>query len=597
MKTNNNANPLNKENTSHKVLIANRGEIAVRIIRACRDHGFASIAVYADNDIDALHVKMADEAFGLDGSAPAQSYLNIEKLIAIAKRSGATMVHPGYGFLSERAEFARAVEEAGLIWIGPSAQCIDILGDKVQARHIALQVGAPLVVGTKDPVKDVREVVEFAHTHGLPIAIKAAFGGGGRGLKVAWQLNEVEELYHSAVREATAAFGRGECFLEQFLHNPRHIEAQVIADKQGNVVVVGTRDCSLQRRNQKLVEESPAPFLSDVLQQQIIKASTDICRKAGYVGAGTVEFLLSQEGTLSFLEVNTRLQVEHPVTEETAGIDLVIEQLRIAQGLPLSIKDTPQPRGHAFEFRINAEDAGNGFLPTPGTITLFDAPSGPGIRIDSGVVTGSTIPGTFDSLMAKLIVVGNTREQAINRARRALAEFTIEGVASVLPFHRAVMEHTDFCEQFKVHTRWIETEFNTPISPAKRQVPTSSGELIRTFIEIDGKRCELGLPAQLYSGFLTSGLSSTSLAENGSRNTKASQLVDNNPDRVNAPISGILFNWLIPQGEKVIEGDVIGVMEAMKMEVQVLAHRAGKLTYSANKGDFIEADCKIAEIN
>ncbi|MBP6124244.1 MULTISPECIES: acetyl/propionyl/methylcrotonyl-CoA carboxylase subunit alpha [Providencia] len=578
----------NNNHEIHKVLIANRGEIAVRIIRACRDYGFTSVAVYADSDIDALHVNMADEAYGLDGSTPAQSYLNIEKLIDIAKKSGATMVHPGYGFLSERAEFARAVESAGLIWIGPSPESIDVLGDKVKARHIAMQVGAPLVVGTKDPVQDPKEVVAFAHQHGLPIAIKAAFGGGGRGLKVAWQLNEVEELYHSAVREATAAFGRGECFLEQFLHNPRHIEAQVIADKHGNVVVVGTRDCSLQRRNQKLVEESPAPFLTDEQQQKVIKSSTDICRKAGYVGAGTVEFLLSQDGTLSFLEVNTRLQVEHPVTEETAGIDLVIEQLRIAQGLPLSITETPVPRGHAFEFRINAEDAGNGFLPTPGTITCFDAPSGPGIRVDSGVTAGTTIPATFDSLMAKLIVVGNTREQAINRARRALAEFKIEGVASVLPFHRAVMEDTDFCDQFNVHTRWIETEFSAQIPPAKRQIPQSGSELTRTFIEIDGKRCELGLPAQLFSGFSanSAGQSKVMTGQN-----------ETHPDVVSAPISGVLFNWLIPQGESVTEGEVIGVMEAMKMEVQVVAHRAGKLKYSANKGDFIEADGKIAEIN
>ena len=578
----------NNNHEIHKVLIANRGEIAVRIIRACRDYGFTSVAVYADSDIDALHVNMADEAYGLDGSTPAQSYLNIEKLIDIAKKSGATMVHPGYGFLSERAEFARAVESAGLIWIGPSPESIDVLGDKVKARHIAMQVGAPLVVGTKDPVQDPKEVVAFAHQHGLPIAIKAAFGGGGRGLKVAWQLNEVEELYHSAVREATAAFGRGECFLEQFLHNPRHIEAQVIADKHGNVVVVGTRDCSLQRRNQKLVEESPAPFLTDEQQQKVIKSSTDICRKAGYVGAGTVEFLLSQDGTLSFLEVNTRLQVEHPVTEETAGIDLVIEQLRIAQGLPLSITETPVPRGHAFEFRINAEDAGNGFLPTPGTITCFDAPSGPGIRVDSGVTAGTTIPATFDSLMAKLIVVGNTREQAINRARRALAEFKIEGVASVLPFHRAVMEDTDFCDQFNVHTRWIETEFSAQIPPAKRQIPQSGSELTRTFIEIDGKRCKLGLPAQLFSGF-SANSAAQSKVMTGQNET--------HPDVVSAPISGVLFNWLIPQGESVTEGEVIGVMEAMKMEVQVVAHRAGKLKYSANKGDFIEADGKIAEIN
>lgn len=577
---------LNNNKKIHKVLIANRGEIAVRIIRACRDYGFGSVAVYADSDIGALHVKMADEAYGLGGNSPAQSYLNIEKLIEIAKKSGATMVHPGYGFLSERAEFARAVSAAGLIWIGPSAQSIDILGDKVQARHIAMQVGAPLVVGTKDPVNSAREVVEFAHQHGLPIAIKAAFGGGGRGLKVAWQLNEVEELYHSAVREATAAFGRGECFIEQFLHNPRHIEAQVIADTHGNVLVVGTRDCSLQRRNQKLVEESPAPFLSIEQQQQIITASTDICRKAGYVGAGTVEFLLSQDGTLSFLEVNTRLQVEHPVTEETAGLDLVIEQLRIAEGLPLSINEMPKPRGHAFEFRINAEDAGNGFLPTPGTITEFQAPSGPGVRVDSGVTSGTTIPGTFDSLMAKLIVVGQTREQAIKRARRALAEFSIEGVASVLPFHRAVMEQADFCENFKVHTRWIETEFNVEIPPAKRQIPLANQELTRTYIEIDGKRCELGLPAQLLSGITANNLSIVNTAP---------QAVSN-PDVVNAPISGVLFNWLIPQGEDVVEGEVIGIMEAMKMEVQIIAHRAGRLKHHANKGEFVEAESPIAEI-
>ncbi|WP_405030321.1 acetyl/propionyl/methylcrotonyl-CoA carboxylase subunit alpha [Providencia rettgeri] len=582
---------MNKNKKTHKVLIANRGEIAVRIIRACRDYGFQSVAVYADSDIDALHVKMADEAYGLNGNSPAQSYLNIEKLIEVAQKSGATMVHPGYGFLSERAEFARAVNDAGLIWIGPSAESIDILGDKVQARHIAMQVGAPLVVGTKDPVIDAQEVVKFAHQHGLPIAIKAAFGGGGRGLKVAWQLHEVEELYHSAVREAVAAFGRGECFIEQFLHNPRHIEAQVIADTHGNVLVVGTRDCSLQRRNQKLVEESPAPFLSEEQQQQIIKSSTDICRKAGYVGAGTVEFLLSQDGTLSFLEVNTRLQVEHPVTEETAGIDLVIEQLRIAEGLPLSINETPKPRGHAFEFRINAEDAGNGFLPTPGTITTFDVPTGPGVRIDSGVAAGTTIPGTFDSLMAKLIVVGNTREQAISRARRALAEFKIEGVASVLPFHRAVMEQADFCDRFNVHTRWIETEFSVEIPPAKRQIPSANHQLTRTFIEIDGKRCELGLPAQLMSGLTANSVSPTNMIPPNGELQAAS-----NPDVVNAPISGVLFNWLIPQGDNVVEGDVIGVMEAMKMEVQIIAHRTGTLKYHANKGEFIEAESPIAEI-
>lgn len=580
--------PTINNKTTHKVLIANRGEIAVRIIRACRDIGFNSVAVYADTDIGALHVQMADEAYGLSGNTSAESYLDMEKLIAVAKKSGATMVHPGYGFLSERAEFARAVQGAGLIWVGPNPETIEVLGDKVKARQIAMQVGAPLVAGTKEPVKDVKEVVEFAHANGLPIAIKAAFGGGGRGLKVAWQMEEVEELYHSAVREAVVAFGRGECFLEQFLHNPRHIEAQVIADQLGNVVVVGTRDCSLQRRNQKLVEESPAPFLSESLQQQIIQASVDICAKANYVGAGTVEFLLSQDETLSFLEVNTRLQVEHPVTEETAGIDLVVEQLRIAQGLPLSISETPQPRGHAFEFRINAEDAGNGFLPTPGTIHLFNVPSGPGVRLDTGVVAGSTIPSTFDSLMAKLIVVGSTREQAIQRARRALAEFSIEGVASVLPFHRAVMEHADFCEKFQVHTRWIETEFDVEIAPVKRQIPQRDSDITRTFIEIDGKRCELGLPTQLLSGL--------SLQSTENRSSHSTQVDEQQELIVNAPISGVLFNWLVAEDNAVSQGEVIGIMEAMKMEVQVIAHRSGKLKYAASKGDYIDADCKIAEI-
>ncbi|ELX8379699.1 biotin carboxylase N-terminal domain-containing protein [Providencia vermicola] len=579
--------PTINHNIQHKVLIANRGEIAVRIIRACRDMGFTSVAVYADADIAALHVQMADEAYGLAGNTPTDSYLDMHKLIRIAKKSGATMVHPGYGFLSERVEFARAVQENGLIWIGPNPETIEILGDKVKARQLAMQVGAPLVAGTKEPVKEAKEVVAFAHANGLPIAIKAAFGGGGRGLKVAWQMEEVEELYHSAVREATAAFGRGECFLEQFLHNPRHIEAQVIADQHGNVVVVGTRDCSLQRRNQKLVEESPAPFLSQALQQQIIQASVDICAKANYIGAATVEFLLSQDGKLSFLEVNTRLQVEHPVTEETTGIDLVIEQLRIAQGLPLSINETPKPRGHAFEFRINAEDAGNGFLPTPGVIQRFDPPSGPGVRLDSGVMAGSTIPSTFDSLMAKLIVFGRTREQAIQRARRALAEFTIEGVASVLPFHRAVIEQMDFCEQFNVHTRWIETEFRVQIPPAKRQLPQNEQPLTHTFIEIDGKRCQLGLPAQLLAGL---SLQST---EQASTTTQANDKQDH---LLNAPISGVLFNWLVAEGDEVAQGEVIGVMEAMKMEVQVMAHRAGKLKYIAKKGDYINADCAIAEI-
>lgn len=579
----------NNKKVTHRVLIANRGEIAVRIIRACRDMEFASIAIYADTDINALHVQMADEAYGLSGKLPSETYLNIDKIIAIAKRSGATMVHPGYGFLSERSEFAKAVQKAGLIWIGPNPETIDILGDKVKARQLAIQVGAPLVEGTKEPVRDAKEVVEFAYKHGLPIAIKAAFGGGGRGLKVAWQMDEVEELYHSAVREATAAFGRGECFLEQFLHNPRHIEAQVIADKLGHIVVVGTRDCSLQRRNQKLIEESPAPFISDQLQQQIIQASINICAKANYVGAGTVEFLLSQDGKLSFLEVNTRLQVEHSVTEETVGIDLVVEQLRIAQGLPLSINETPKPRGHAIEFRINAEDVANGFLPTPGTITRFEVPSGPGIRLDSGVVTGSTIPSTFDSLMAKLIIVGNNREQALARAHRALAEFSIEGVASVLPFDRAIIGHPDFCRDFKIHTRWIETEFIPMVDSLPRQLPIKDSTLTHTVIEIDGKRCEIGLPAQLLAGL--------SLAVNSKSALTSLKHEEESETIVKSPVSGNLFKWIIEEGQEVDKSDVIGIMEAMKMEVQIIAHRKGIVKLISKEGDFVNTGDKVAEIN
>ncbi|KAB2896136.1 MAG: ATP-grasp domain-containing protein, partial [Burkholderiaceae bacterium] len=440
-----------------KVLIANRGEIAVRIIRACADYGVQSVAVYANADIDALHARMAGEAYGLDGDKPADTYLNIPKLLDIARKSGADAVHPGYGFLSENAAFAQAVIDAGLTWIGPKPSTITQLGDKVAARKIALQVGAPLVAGTQEPVKDAAEVLRFAEDNGLPIIIKAAFGGGGRGMKIAWRMDEVAELYESAVREAVTAFGRGECFVEQFLDKPRHIEAQVIADTHGNVVVLGTRDCSLQRRNQKLVEEAPAPFLSDAQRERIHAAARDICAAAGYVSAGTVEFLLSTSGAISFLEVNTRLQVEHPVTEQTTGVDLVVEQLRVADGLPLSITATPAPLGHSIEFRINAEDVGRGFLPTPGPVARFDAPSGPGVRLDTGVQAGSVVPGTFDSLMAKLIVSGATREQALARARRALAEFHIEGVASVLPFHCAVIDHADFVGAggFKVHTRWI----------------------------------------------------------------------------------------------------------------------------------------------
>ena len=570
----------------HKVLIANRGEIAVRIIRACRDYGAQAVAVYADPDADALHVRMADEAWALPGTSSTETYLNIDALVEIARRSGATMVHPGYGFLSERAEFARAVQTAGLIWIGPQPETIEKLGDKVQARKIAMEVGAPLVKGTADPVKCAREVLDFASTHGLPVAIKAAFGGGGRGLKVAWKLEEVEELYHSATREALSAFGRAECYVEQYLDRPRHIEAQVIADKHGNVVVLGTRDCSLQRRNQKLVEEAPAPFITESQREKIHTAACDICAHAGYVGAGTVEFLLSRDGTLSFLEVNTRLQVEHPVTEETTGLDIVVEQLRIAEGLPLSIKETPVPRGHSFEFRINAEDAGKGYLPTPGNITIFRAPGGPGIRLDSGVDAGSTVPGSYDSLMAKLIVTGSTREQAIARARRALREFEIDGVASVLPFHRAVMDDADFTAEFAVHTRWIETDFAGRIEFAPRQVPKPDEALTRSWIELDGRRVQLGLPARLFSGVALSEPDKTASITSEPANEAA----------IEAPISGVLHSWLAEEGKAVRQGEVIAVMEAMKMEVQVVAHRSGQLTRQAETGNTFEAGNLLGEI-
>ena len=570
-----------------KVLIANRGEIGVRIARACADYGVQSVAVYADADLDALHVRMADEAWGLDGQKPAETYLNIPKLLAIARRSGADAVHPGYGFLSENAPFARAVIEAGLTWIGPPPSAIEQLGDKVQARKIALAVGAPLVAGTADPVTSADEVLAFAEQHGLPIAIKAAFGGGGRGLKVAWQMDEVADLYESAVREAVTAFGRGECFVEQFLDRPRHVEAQVIADTQGTVLVLGTRDCSLQRRNQKLVEEAPAPFLSEEQRQRIHQAAHDVCKKAGYVGAGTVEFLLSASGAISFLEVNTRLQVEHPVTEETSGLDLVVEQLRVADGLPLTLKETPAPRGHSIEFRINAEDVGRGFLPTPGKLALFAPPSGPGVRVDTGVLTGSRVPGTFDSLMAKLIVTGATREQAIARAQRALAEFRIDGLASVLPFHREVIRHPDFIGTagFKVHTRWIETDFAPTLAAAVRPDPLPPAALHRTFIEIDGRRVALGLPAELLAG-LPSALAPAPAA--------ASPALD--AGHVTAPIAGTLQAWKVEDGAEVVEGQTIAVMEAMKMEMQVCAPEAGRLTRRAETGAQVQAGATIAEI-
>jgi len=567
-----------------KLLIANRGEIAVRIIRAARDYGVSSVAIYSDADANALHAELADEAYGLGPGRPSETYLNIGRILEIARRSGADAVHPGYGFLSERSEFASAVIEAGLIWVGPSPDVIAALGDKVEARRVAEKVGAPLVKGSNGPITTAADAVAFAREVGLPLAIKAAFGGGGRGMKVARRLEEVGELFNSAVREATEAFGRGECYGEQFLEKPRHIEAQVIADSHGNTVVLGTRDCSLQRRNQKLVEEAPAPFISEEQRNRIHEAARAICAEVGYCGAGTVEFLLSQDGVISFLEVNTRLQVEHPVTEETTGVDIVVEQLRIADGQPLSVTETPEPRGHAFEFRINAEDPGRGFLPTPGLITRFRAPSGIGIRLDTGVETGSDIPDLYDSMMAKLIVTGSSRSHALERARRALAEFRIDGVASVLPFHRAVVNEPDFIgeDRFGVFTNWIETQFSG-ILPAPRVDPVESG-LVRSFIEIDGKRHELALPAGLFS---VSGAAAIKPAGETPRAREGA---------VTTPIPGTLRQWLVDDGADVVEGDIVAIVEAMKMETRIPAPRSGRIRLVAKIDAVLGVGAELATI-
>ncbi|MDB6452971.1 acetyl/propionyl/methylcrotonyl-CoA carboxylase subunit alpha [Falsirhodobacter sp. 20TX0035] len=572
-----------------RILIANRGEIALRIIRACRDEGIASVAIYADADRDALFVRAADEAYALNGDTPADTYLNAAKILAVAATAGADAVHPGYGFLSERADFAQAVLDAGLVWIGPDPQVIDALGDKIEARRIAEAVGAPLVAGSPGPVT-AAEALAFARDHGLPLAIKAAHGGGGRGMKVAWRLEEVEELFGSATREAVTAFGRGECFVEQFLNRPRHIEAQVLADCHGTVKVLGTRDCSLQRRNQKLVEEAPAPFLAPEMTQRILDAARDVCAKAGYSGAGTVEFLLSENGTLSFLEVNTRLQVEHPVTEETTGIDLVRAMIRVAAGARLVDDTTPAPRGHSIEFRINAEDPARGFLPTPGPVTLWDAPSGPGVRMDSGVSTGGQVAASFDSMMAKLIVTGATRDEALARAARALAEFRVEGVATVIPFHRAVLRQPDFRAEngdFRVHTRWIETDFAETLAAElaahPRVTPAQGTPLLRVAIEIDGRRHELGLPQGLLSA-LPSGPAALDAAPMPAEGT------------VTAPVSGTLSLWQVEDGAEVAEGDVIAVMEAMKMETRIEAPKAGRVERLAAQGDLLAFDAPLARI-
>ncbi|MFD0902617.1 acetyl/propionyl/methylcrotonyl-CoA carboxylase subunit alpha [Actinomadura sediminis] len=583
-----------------KVLIANRGEIAVRIARACSDAGLASVAVYAEPDLDALHVRVADEAYALGGSTAADSYLDIEKLLKIAAEAGADAVHPGYGFLSENADFAAAVENAGLTWIGPPPAAITALGDKVQARHIAQKVGAPLVAGTTDPVSGADEVVAFAKKHGLPIAIKAAYGGGGRGLKVARTLEEVPELYESAVREAVGAFGRGECFVERYLDKPRHVETQCLADKHGNVVVVSTRDCSLQRRHQKLVEEAPAPFLSEKQLELLYTSSKAILKEAGYVGAGTCEFLVGQDGTISFLEVNTRLQVEHPVTEEVAGVDLVREMFRIADGEELGYGD-PELRGHSIEFRLNAEDAGRGFLPAVGTLTVFDPPNGPGVRLDSGYVAGQTVPQAFDSLIAKLIVTGASRRQAVERARRALAEFAIDGMPTVLPFHRAVLDDPAFvpaddAEPFAVHTRWIETEFDNRIPPftAAPADEEAAGERERVTVEVGGKRIEVVLPAGLGASAAAGAAGQAPAKRRGGKKSGAAQA---SGDSLVSPMQGTIVKIVAADGATVAAGDTVVVLEAMKMEQPLTAHKAGTIAgLSAEVGQTVTAGASICDI-
>ena len=582
-----------------KVLIANRGEIAVRVVRACRDAGLESVAVYAEPDREALHVRMADEAFALGGQTPAESYLVIDKILHAAQRSGADAVHPGYGFLSENADFAEAVVAAGLTWIGPPPTAIRALGDKVTARHIALSVGAPLVPGTTEPVAGADEVIEFARAYGLPVAIKAAFGGGGRGLKIARSIEEIPELYASAVREAVVAFGRGECFVERYLDRSRHVEAQVLADQHGNVVVVGLRDCSLQRRNQKLVEEAPAPFITDAQREVIHASARAICREASYVGAGTVEYLLGSDGTISFLEVNTRLQVEHPVTEETTGVDLVLEQFAIADGAELSLDGDPIARGHAFEFRINGEDPGRNFLPAPGTVTAYREPGGPGVRVDSGVEAGTIVSPAFDSLLAKLIVWGPTRERALARARRALAEMTVDGLATALPFHRAVVDDPAFAPiggaPFTIFTRWIESEFVNEIAPfAPGAAPaTVPGERRTVTVEVDGRRLEVSLPID---GIGASAPAPKPAAARRSVRGGSNAAAATGND-VAAPMQGTVVAVSVANGATVAAGDTILTLEAMKMEQPVVAHKAGTVSnLTAEPGTQITAGTVLFSI-
>ena len=586
-----------------KVLVANRGEIAVRVIRACKDAGIGSVAVYADPDRDALFVRLADEAHSLGGATPAESYLSIEKLVEVAKKSGADSVHPGYGFLAENSAFAQAVLDAGLVWIGPPPAAIDALGDKAKAKQIAQRANAPLAPGTKDAVKDADEVVDFARENGLPVAIKAVYGGGGRGLKVARTLEEIPELYESAVREAVGAFGRGECLVEKFLDKPRHVETQCLADQHGNVVVVSTRDCSLQRRHQKLVEEAPAPFLTDEQVRRLYESSKAILREAGYVGAGTCEFLVANDGTISFLEVNTRLQVEHCVSEEVTGIDLVREMFRIAAGEELGFDD-PEIRGHSIEFRINAEDAGANFMPAPGTLTAWAPPQGPGVRLDGGYEKGETVPGSFDSLIAKLIVTGRDRTQAIERSRRALDEFVVDGMPTVIPFHQAVLRDPAYVAasnpsgegDFTVYTTWIETDFDNQIPPYSGGAGEAeeAAERQTVTVEVGGKRLEVVLPSSLG---LASGLPVGGAAKKPKRSAGKKAGAAASGDAVTSPMQGTIVKIAVEEGQQVAEGDAVVVIEAMKMEQPLKAHKAGTVTgLQAEVGATVTSGAVICEL-
>jgi acetyl-CoA/propionyl-CoA carboxylase biotin carboxyl carrier protein len=581
-----------------KVLVANRGEIAVRVIRAAADAGLPSVAIYADPDFDSLFVSLADEAYALGGAAPAETYLDIAKILQIAARSGADAIHPGYGFLAENAAFAEAVLAAGLIWIGPPPAAIEALGDKVRARHIAQKVGAPLVPGTPDPVADADAVIAFATEHGLPIAIKAAFGGGGRGLKVAREMNEIPELFGSATREAVAAFGRGECFVERYLDKPRHVETQCLADIHGNVVVVSTRDCSLQRRHQKLVEEAPAPFLSTEQTERLYSSSKAILAEAGYVGAGTCEFLVGQDGTISFLEVNTRLQVEHPVSEQVTGLDLVREMFRIAEGEALGYED-PVVTGHSIEFRINAEDPGRNFMPAPGTLTAWGPPSGPGVRVDEGYLNGMTVPGSFDSLIAKIIITGANRQQALERSRRALQELVIEGMPTVVPFHQAVLHDPAFTAEdghFGVHTRWIETEFSGQIAPYAGALSGGPEPVARSrvVVEVNGKRLEVTVPASLGTA---NGSAGTTRSKKPVNRQSGAATKTPSGHALTSPMQGTIVKVAVADGDAVETGDLVVVLEAMKMEQPLTAHRSGVVkNLSAQVGATVTSGSTLCEI-